>query len=106
MSTEKHNVLAGVHDDCEVCKTGHERCEELKDRIQELMNQGVLQFSKEIDGSSDEESSTHCISCSLNLFLIKILRLGLRSIMQLSQLVVKKFRFLVQRLSIYLVQGG
>lgn len=47
MSMQKHGMLAGVHDNCEVCKTEPERCEELKDCTQELMNQGVLQFSRD-----------------------------------------------------------
>ena len=34
-----------MHDDCEVCKTEPDRCEKLKDYVQELMNRGVLQFS-------------------------------------------------------------
>lgn len=45
-SKQKHNALTGVHDNYKVCKTGPERCEELKDSVQELMNQGVLQFSR------------------------------------------------------------
>lgn len=47
LSMHKHNALKGVHNNCEVCKTEPERCEELKDSVQELMNQGVLQFSRD-----------------------------------------------------------
>ena len=47
ISTQKHDVLACVHDDCEVCKTELEKCEELKDCVQELINQGILQFSRD-----------------------------------------------------------
>ncbi|XP_050889235.1 uncharacterized protein LOC127094446 [Lathyrus oleraceus] len=43
-SMQKHNALEGVHDNCELCKTEPERCEKLKDCVQELMDQGVLQF--------------------------------------------------------------
>lgn len=42
VSMQKHGVLAGVHDDCKVCKIEPDRCEKLKDCIQELMNQGVM----------------------------------------------------------------
>lgn len=44
---QKHDVLAGVQDNCDVCKIGPDRCEKLKDCIQELMDQGVLQFSRD-----------------------------------------------------------
>lgn len=42
---QKQGVLAGVHNNCEVCKMESGRCEKLKDCVQELMNQSVLQFS-------------------------------------------------------------
>lgn len=45
-SMQKHSALAGVHDNCKVCETKHERCEEPKDYVQELMDQGVFQFSR------------------------------------------------------------
>lgn len=46
-SMQKHNVLAGVHDDCKVCKIEPNICEKLKDCVQELMDQGVWDFSRE-----------------------------------------------------------
>lgn len=46
-SMQKHSAPAGVHDNCEVCKNEPKRCEELKDYIQELMDQGILQFSRD-----------------------------------------------------------
>lgn len=47
LSAQKNSALRGVHGNCKVCKTESRRCEELKDCVQELMNQGVLQFSRE-----------------------------------------------------------
>lgn len=44
---QKHSALTGVHNNCELCKTGPKRCEELKDCVQELMDQGILQFSRD-----------------------------------------------------------
>lgn len=46
INLQKHGVLDGVHDNCDVCKTEPDKCEELKGRVQELMNQGVLQFAR------------------------------------------------------------
>ncbi|XP_050877412.1 uncharacterized protein LOC127081173 [Lathyrus oleraceus] len=43
---QKHEVLVGVHDNCGICKTESDKCEELKVRVQELMNQGVLSFAR------------------------------------------------------------
>lgn len=43
---QKHSALAGVHDNCEVCKTEPESFEELKDYVQELMDQGIFHFSQ------------------------------------------------------------
>lgn len=42
---EKHSVLHGVDDNCDVCKTKPDKCEELNGCVQELMNQRVLQFA-------------------------------------------------------------
>lgn len=47
LSIQKHNALTGVYDNCEFYKTKTERCEELKDCIQELVNKVVLQFSRD-----------------------------------------------------------
>lgn len=41
-SRQNHGVLAGVHDDCEMCKIESDRCEKLKDCVQDLMDQGVF----------------------------------------------------------------
>lgn len=41
---KKHGVLVGIHGNSDICKTEPDKCEELKGRFQELMNQGVLQF--------------------------------------------------------------
>lgn len=41
-SMQKHGVLEGVHDNCEVCKIEPNRCDKLKDCVKELMDQGVL----------------------------------------------------------------
>lgn len=43
---QKHGVLTGVHDNCDICKTEPDKREELKGCVQELMNQGVLQFTR------------------------------------------------------------
>lgn len=43
----RHSALTGVHDNCEVCKTEPKRCEEIKDCIQELIDQGILHISKD-----------------------------------------------------------
>lgn len=45
---QRHDVLVGMQDDCEAWKTELDICEKLKDCIQELMNQGILQFSRDI----------------------------------------------------------
>lgn len=34
----KHGVLDGVHDNCGMCKTEPDKCEELKGCVQELIN--------------------------------------------------------------------
>lgn len=47
LSMQRHCALVGVHDSCEMRKTGLKRYEELKDCVQELMDQGVLQFSRD-----------------------------------------------------------
>lgn len=44
---KKRSALVGLRDNCEVCKTEPERQEELKDCVQELMDNDVLQFSRD-----------------------------------------------------------
>lgn len=39
---QEHGILDGVYDNCDICKTEPDKCEELKGCVQELMNQGVL----------------------------------------------------------------
>lgn len=48
VSMQKQGVLAGMHDDSEVCKIEADRCKKLKDCVQELMNQDILQLSRDI----------------------------------------------------------
>lgn len=39
-------MLDGVHDNCDVCNTEPDKCEELKGCVLDLMNQGVSQFAR------------------------------------------------------------
>ncbi|XP_050916556.1 uncharacterized protein LOC127131684 [Lathyrus oleraceus] len=36
----------GVHDDCAICECDQDDCDELRDCVQKLMDQGLIQFSK------------------------------------------------------------
>lgn len=47
VSMQKNGVLVGMHEDREACKSDSNRCEKVKDFVQELMNQGFLQFSRD-----------------------------------------------------------
>lgn len=122
MSMHNYSALACVHYNCKVCKTEPERCEELKDCVEELKNQGIFQFSR--DKVLGEVSIFEPIEIVYRKKQVKALitkvqpivfhvpshfpyhnsKVGI--IMQLRQLVVKKFRFQMQRLSISMVQGG
>lgn len=46
VNLQKHDVLAGVRDKCNICKTEPNKCEELKGYVQEFINYGVLQFMR------------------------------------------------------------
>ncbi|XP_050915167.1 uncharacterized protein LOC127130146 [Lathyrus oleraceus] len=43
---EEFGFLEGVHSDCSVCESDPDGCEQLRECVQELMNQGLVQFSK------------------------------------------------------------
>ncbi|XP_050876611.1 uncharacterized protein LOC127080324 [Lathyrus oleraceus] len=43
---EQFGFLEGVHDDCTVCKFDPDYCDRLKGCMQELMDQGLIRFSK------------------------------------------------------------
>ncbi|XP_050915718.1 uncharacterized protein LOC127130797 [Lathyrus oleraceus] len=43
---EQFGFLVGIHDDCEICKFDPDNCDKLRDCVQELMDQGLIQFSK------------------------------------------------------------
>ncbi|XP_050876821.1 uncharacterized protein LOC127080547 [Lathyrus oleraceus] len=43
---EQFGFLEGVHDDCTVCEFDLDNCEQLKGCVQELMDQGLIHFSK------------------------------------------------------------
>ncbi|XP_050909904.1 uncharacterized protein LOC127123746 [Lathyrus oleraceus] len=43
---EQFGFLKGVHDDCTVCKFDPDNCDQLRGCVQELMDQGLIQFSK------------------------------------------------------------
>ncbi|XP_050877108.1 uncharacterized protein LOC127080861 [Lathyrus oleraceus] len=43
---EQFGFLEGVHDDCAVCEFDPDNCDKLRDCVQELMDQGLIQFSK------------------------------------------------------------
>ncbi|XP_050919781.1 uncharacterized protein LOC127137354 [Lathyrus oleraceus] len=43
---EEFGFLEGVHNDCSVCESDPDGCEQLRECVQELMNQGLVQFSK------------------------------------------------------------
>ncbi|XP_050918568.1 uncharacterized protein LOC127135999 [Lathyrus oleraceus] len=43
---EKFGFLAGTHDDCAVCECDPDNCDKLRGCVQELMDQGLVQFSK------------------------------------------------------------
>lgn len=43
---EEFGFLEGVHDNCSVCESDPNDCEQLRGCVQELMGQGLIQFSK------------------------------------------------------------
>lgn len=43
---QDHDFLKGLHNDCSVCQVEPDYCDELKNYIQSLMDQGVIQFTK------------------------------------------------------------
>ncbi|XP_050920010.1 uncharacterized protein LOC127137604 [Lathyrus oleraceus] len=43
---EQFGFLVGIHDDCAVCEYDPDNCNELSGCVQELMDQGLIQFSK------------------------------------------------------------
>lgn len=43
---QKHGVLADVHDNCDICKTKPNKCEELNGCVEESMSQCILQFAR------------------------------------------------------------
>ncbi|XP_050896761.1 uncharacterized protein LOC127103553 [Lathyrus oleraceus] len=43
---EQFGFLAGIHDDCAVCEYDPDNCVELRVCVQELMDQGLIQFSR------------------------------------------------------------
>ncbi|XP_050893030.1 uncharacterized protein LOC127098462 [Lathyrus oleraceus] len=43
---EEFGFLEGVHSDCSVCESNPDGYEQLRECVQELMNQGIIQFSK------------------------------------------------------------
>jgi hypothetical protein len=43
---EQFGFLEGVHDDCVVCEFDPDNCDQLRGCVQELMDQGIIQFSK------------------------------------------------------------
>lgn len=46
INLQKHGILAGVHDNGDVCKTDPDKYEKLRGCVKELMNQGVIQFAR------------------------------------------------------------
>lgn len=43
---EQFGFLEGVHDDCAICEFDPDHCDKLRGCAQELMDQGLIQFSK------------------------------------------------------------
>ncbi|XP_050889350.1 uncharacterized protein LOC127094573 [Lathyrus oleraceus] len=56
---EQFGFLAGIHDDCAVCEYDPDNCDELRGCIQELMDQGLIQFSK--SNAVEEVANTKAI---------------------------------------------
>lgn len=42
---QEHGFLEYLHNDCPICKEESDDCDKLKTCMQELMNQGVIQFT-------------------------------------------------------------
>lgn len=47
MSMQNRSALTSVRDNCKVCKNEHEICKKIRDCVQELMDQGILQLSRD-----------------------------------------------------------
>lgn len=43
---QDYGILRDLQNDCGVCEMESEQCDELRDCVQSLMNQGVIQFTK------------------------------------------------------------
>lgn len=43
----EHGFLKHMHDDCGVCEVEPDQCGDLKNYVQSLMDQGMIQFIKE-----------------------------------------------------------
>ncbi|XP_050920203.1 uncharacterized protein LOC127137822 [Lathyrus oleraceus] len=43
---EQFGFLKGVHDDCAICESNPDNCDKMRSCVQELMDQGLIQFSK------------------------------------------------------------
>lgn len=114
---EQFGFLAGIHDDCVVCEYDPDNCNKLRGCVQELMDQGLLQFSKSkaveevvviepiiiVHRKKKVEAPPRGFSQSISEFLVRfriiISRRCLRIMRQQRIWVEKKFVFLTPKSS-------